>query len=138
MHLIDRFLFDTQWAENVKKVQTNNTQSPHLCWSISYATKSYITITIVRFWSRFSSLFQWFLHYFLQIRPLCWQHSWQSHSCYQHSGSHLQKILQKPLKSDLNPSKTFLQFSNVIVSCVKYHGTKKYLAIFHLVLVLYL
>ena len=43
MHLIDRFLFDTQWAENVKKVQTNNTQSPHLCWSISYATNSYIT-----------------------------------------------------------------------------------------------
>ena len=35
--------------------------------------------------------------------------------------SHLQKIVHKPLESDLNFSKTLLQCSNVTVSCVKYH-----------------
>ncbi len=35
--------------------------------------------------------------------------------------SHLQKIVHKPLDSDLNFSKTLLQCSNVTVSCVKYH-----------------
>ena len=34
--------------------------------------------------------------------------------------SHLQKIVHKPLESDLNFSKTLLQCSNVTVSCVKY------------------
>ena len=37
--------------------------------------------------------------------------------------SHLQKIVHKPLESDLNFSKTLLQCSNVTVSCVKYQKT---------------
>ena len=39
--------------------------------------------------------------------------------------SHLQKIVHKPLESDLNFSKTLLQCSNVTVSCVKYHFSYK-------------
>ena len=46
---------------------------------------------------------------------------------------HLPKIVQKPLESDKNSSKTLLQFSNVTVSCVKYQEFLDYLNQYYLI-----
>ena len=67
------------------------------------------------------SLSTGFCTIFLQIRPLCWPHSWLRHSCGQHSGLICKKIVRKPVESDAHCSKKLLQCSNVTVSVVKYH-----------------
>ena len=83
-----------------------------------------LTVTLQNCRKIWSSIFVTFLVFFalffanlftvmvaLVAKPLVLPTQW----------SPLQKIVHKPLESDLNFSKTLLQCSNVTVSCVKYH-----------------